>query len=109
MARRESYQRWTAAELDYLAENYSDETAADIARALGRTPDSVWEKATRQGLRKHAKRHARSAEGPWHCPKCSRTKPIEEFGKSDYCKECNRRLWKQRSYAQERRKRNPRP
>lgn len=97
MSRTETYRRWTAEEVRFLTENYDTMTAEAIADALQRTPDSVWEKSGRVGLRKHAKRHQRDEEGPWHCPACNKTKPKEEFGKSSsgrgspYCKTCTSR------------------
>ena len=94
MARTETYQRWGADEIDYLTDNYDSLTAEAIADALNRTPDSIWEKSSQLGLRKHKKRHERDVDGPWQCPSCDKTKPKEEFGKSSsgrgspYCKKC---------------------
>lgn len=108
MAKTESYKRWTTEEIDYLHEQYDKVTADLIAQTLNRTVDSVWEKADREGLRKHRKRHQRTPDGPWYCPECGRTKPKEEFNKgrddrgSAYCKECTNR--KHAEYRQNRKK-----
>ena len=105
MSKTETYRTWTADEISYLHENYDSMTAEAIANALARTKDSVWEKADQENLRKHAKRHARNAEGPWHCPACGKSKPKEEFNNhsrgrgSAYCKECSRRKQRERRQA----------
>lgn len=46
---------WTASELRTLRRRYPDERAADVAEAMGRTPRSIYQKATELGLRKSAK------------------------------------------------------
>lgn len=105
MSRTETYAKWTVEEVEFLVENYDDLTAEAIAEALDRTPDSVWEKAGREGLRKHRKRHQRDPDGPWVCPECGKTKPKEEFGNSSsgrgsaYCKECGNRKQRERRRA----------
>lgn len=102
MSKTETYRKWTADEVEFLHENYDAMTAQAIARELQRTPDSVWEKSGREGLRKHAKRHARNEEGPWHCPKCNKDKPKDDFGKgsggrgSAYCTACTNRTQNER-------------
>lgn len=94
MARTESYRKWSAEEVEFLIANYDSLTAEAIADALNRTPDSIWEKSSQEGLRKHTKRHARDEDGPWYCPSCGKTKPKEEFSKgangkgSAYCRVC---------------------
>lgn len=94
MSKPQTYRKWSAEEVNFLHRNYGALTADEIADHLQRTADSIWEKAGREGLRKHAKRHQRSVDGPWHCPKCDKTKPQDEFYKngsrrgSPYCIEC---------------------
>lgn len=57
MSRTKTYRRWTAEEVEYLHQNYAALTAEQIAEALSRTADSVWEKAVREGLVKRGKRN----------------------------------------------------
>lgn len=102
MAKVESYKLWSADEVKFLHDNYGKMTADELATALNRTKQSVWEKCAHEGLRKHAQRHVRTPEGPWHCPRCEQTKPIDQFGKSAsgkgsaYCKQCTNEIQRER-------------
>lgn len=115
MAQRKTLVRWSAEEVEFLVANYGEMTAEAIANALDRTPDSILEKANREGLRKKRRSQARDADGPWYCPECTRTLPKEDFsvskaGKgSAYCRSCVAQKAKERRAGQKRKQERAKP
>jgi hypothetical protein len=44
--------RWSKEEIDYVLKNYTTETIGDIAKALNRTYNGVWNKVRKEGFKK---------------------------------------------------------
>jgi hypothetical protein len=47
-----SHRPWTERQMDYLRQHYADECAEDIARKVGHSVRSIWQKAKQMGLAK---------------------------------------------------------
>lgn len=72
--------RWTSGELRYL-EDHAGDGAASIAKALGRTEDSVRWQASQYGL---------SLRRRWMCPKCGHMTPKPLNPKTGWCAVCTK-------------------
>lgn len=69
---------WTSREVRYL-EEHAHEGAAEVARALGRTPPAVKFQAHQYGI---------SLRTRWHCPRCGTWvhKPLSD--RTGWCRAC---------------------
>lgn len=71
---------WNTREICYL-EEHANEGAAAIAKALGRSAESV---------RQQAKEYGISLRRRWHCPKCGHWSYKPLSGKTGWCAPCTK-------------------